>query len=278
MCRKLYYLRYIYDGFMGQKILKLWRQESWSLGLGWVAHIMSIRLWTFRLPCFGVISTIFYNIFLNGYKCEKSSLLSFKRTGVFCLSSCQFCKKTNKKFKLFAKLTSCTLGFCSYFCVHFLGRLTLLKIQANNFVPVPNAFWKLQSWGCFNAGLESNLSKYVSNCYQYVKIQVQTFPIYSSYHSFVDVVTFSANQKSVKPSEIAIFQVQMQSKNWWNNQIRSKKRFWPLILCHPIPFLRVSCLKSGPNWPNRQYCLAGSSKTAPRILIFSIVMNVKPSF
>ena len=53
----------------------------------------------------------------------------------------------------------------------------------------------------------------VSNCYQYVKIQVQTFPIYSSYHSFVDVVTFSANQKSVKPSKIAIFQVQMQSKN-----------------------------------------------------------------
>ena len=91
-------------------------------------------------------------------------------------------------------------------------------------------------------------------------------------------MTFSANQKSVKPSKIAIFQVQMQSKNWWNNQIRSKKRFWQLILCHPIPFLRVSCLKIGPNWPNRQYCFAGSSYTAPRILIFSIAMGTDYSF
>ena len=32
-------------------------------------------------------------------------------------------------------------------------------------------------------------------------------------------------------------------------------------------------LKIGPNWPNRQCCLAGSSKTAPRILIFSIAMG-----
>ena len=36
---------------------------------------------------------------------------------------------------------------------------------------------------------------------------------------------YSANQKSVKPSKIAIFQVQMQSKNWCNNQIRSKNIF-----------------------------------------------------
>ena len=80
----------------------------------------------------------------------------------------------------------------------------------------------MQAWSILR---KSNLSKYVSNCYQYVKIQVQTFPIYSSYHSFVDVVTYSANQKSVKPSKIAIFQVQMQSKNWCNNQIRSKNIF-----------------------------------------------------
>ena len=53
----------------------------------------------------------------------------------------------------------------------------------------------------------------VKVCIKLLSIQVQTFPIYSSYHSFVDVVTFSANQKSVKPSKIAIFQVQMQSKN-----------------------------------------------------------------
>ena len=34
-------------------------------------------------------------------------------------------------------------------------------------------------------------------------------------------------------------------------------------------------LKTGPNWPNRQCCLAGSSKTAPRILIFSIAMGAE---
>ena len=37
-------------------------------------------------------------------------------------------------------------------------------------------------------------------------------------------------------------------------------------------------LKIGPNWPNRQYCLAGSSKTAPGILIFSIAMGAYNSF
>ena len=40
----------IFDGFIGQKILKLWRQESWPFGPGWAAHITSIRSWTFRLP------------------------------------------------------------------------------------------------------------------------------------------------------------------------------------------------------------------------------------
>ena len=34
----------------------------------------------------------------------------------------------------------------------------------------------------------------------------------------------------------------------------------------------------GPNGLNWQCCLAGSSKTAPRILIFSTVMGAKPSF
>ena len=33
-----------------------------------------------------------------------------------------------------------------------------------------------------------------------------------------------------------------------------------------------------PNWPNQQCCLAGSSKTAPRILIFSIAMGADYSF
>ena len=34
----------------------------------------------------------------------------------------------------------------------------------------------------------------------------------------------------------------------------------------------------GPTWPNWQCCLAGSSKTAPMILIFSIAMGVDYSF
>ena len=37
-------------------------------------------------------------------------------------------------------------------------------------------------------------------------------------------------------------------------------------------------LKIGPNWPNRQCCLAGSSKMAPRILIFSIALGANHSF
>ena len=37
-------------------------------------------------------------------------------------------------------------------------------------------------------------------------------------------------------------------------------------------------LKLGPNWPNRQCCLAGSSQRAPRILIFLIVMGADYSF
>ena len=37
-------------------------------------------------------------------------------------------------------------------------------------------------------------------------------------------------------------------------------------------------LKIGPNWPNQQCCLAGSFKTAPRILIFSIAMGADYSF
>jgi hypothetical protein len=35
--------------------------------------------------------------------------------------------------------------------------------------------------------------------------------------------------------------------------------------------------KNGPNGLNWQCCLSGSSKTAPRVLIFSIAMGVKPS-
>ena len=43
-------------------------------------------------------------------------------------------------------------------------------------------------------------------------------------------------------------------------------------LLEPIQLIH---LKAGPNWPNRQCCLAGSSKRAPRILIFSIAMGAE---
>ena len=45
-----FYLMYIYDGFIGQKILILWRQESRPFGPGWSANITRIRSWTFCLP------------------------------------------------------------------------------------------------------------------------------------------------------------------------------------------------------------------------------------
>ena len=41
----------VYDGFIGQNILKLWGQERWPFGPGWAALIPRIRSWTFRLPC-----------------------------------------------------------------------------------------------------------------------------------------------------------------------------------------------------------------------------------
>ena len=52
------------------------------------------------------------------------------------------------------------------------------------------------------------------------------------------------------------------------------------ILGPVLPTLPIQpiYLKIGPNWPYRQCCLAGSSKTAPRILIFSIAMGADYSF
>ena len=40
-----------FDVFIGQKILKLWKQESWPFGPGWAPNITRIRSWIFRLPC-----------------------------------------------------------------------------------------------------------------------------------------------------------------------------------------------------------------------------------
>ena len=51
MCRKLCHFSFeVYDCFIIQKILKLWRQESWPFGPGWAAHITRLPSWTFRLP------------------------------------------------------------------------------------------------------------------------------------------------------------------------------------------------------------------------------------
>ena len=61
----------VYDDFIGQNILMLWRQESRPFGPGWAVHITSICSWTFRLPCPRPV------FFIDGYlalaKCEKCS-------------------------------------------------------------------------------------------------------------------------------------------------------------------------------------------------------------
>ena len=50
-CAANYVIQFeVYDGFIVEKSLKLWRQESWPFGPGWATHITSIRSWTFRLP------------------------------------------------------------------------------------------------------------------------------------------------------------------------------------------------------------------------------------
>ena len=43
--------------------------------------------------------------------------------------------------------------------------------------------------------------------------------------------------------------------------------------CYTALPIQPIYLKIGTNWPYWQCCLAGSSKTAPRILIFSIIMD-----
>ena len=51
-----------------------------------------------------------------------------------------------------------------------------------------------------------------------------------------------------------------------------------LSLIFKIPQTYRIYLNIGPNWPNWQCCLAGSSKRAPRILIFSIAMDADYTF
>ena len=45
-----------------------------------------------------------------------------------------------------------------------------------------------------------------------------------------------------------------------------------------LPAKQPIYLKIGPNWPNWQCCIAGSSKSAPRILISSIAMGADYTF
>ena len=40
----------VYDGFICQKVLKLWRQESWPFGPDWSANITRISSLTFHFP------------------------------------------------------------------------------------------------------------------------------------------------------------------------------------------------------------------------------------
>ena len=50
------------------------------------------------------------------------------------------------------------------------------------------------------------------------------------------------------------------------------------MLLHSAVKYNIYYLKIWPNWPNRQCCLAGSSKRAPMILIFLIAMGADYSF
>ena len=62
---------------------------------------------------------------------------------------------------------------------------------------------------------------------------------------------------------------------WQLSKSESWGPFWSYQLdstANPAHYL------NGPNWPNWQYCLASSSRTAPRILIFSIILGAKCSF
>ena len=57
-----------------------------------------------------------------------------------------------------------------------------------------------------------------------------------------------------------------------------KSKFWDPFWSYQLnSTANPIYLKIGPNWPNRQCCLAGSSKTAPKILTFSIAMGANNS-
>ena len=59
-----------------------------------------------------------------------------------------------------------------------------------------------------------------------------------------------------------------------------KSKSWGPFWSYHLTALPIQPIhrENGPNWLNWQCCLAGSSKKAPRILIFSIAMGVDYSF
>ena len=62
--------RCTYKGFIGQKVLKLWRQESWPFGPGWAAELLRIGSWTSRGPPFSLGILNYMLCILNEY-CNK---------------------------------------------------------------------------------------------------------------------------------------------------------------------------------------------------------------
>jgi hypothetical protein len=67
-----------------------------------------------------------------------------------------------------------------------------------------------------------------------------------------------------------MFSPQMNNRHPW--QLKKLKSNRSANSAHGI------YLENGPNGLNWQWCLAGSSKRAPWILIFSIAMGAKPLF
>ena len=75
ICRKFCHFIWGIWWLIGQKILKLWRQESWPFGPGWSANIARIRSWTFRLPgSRALVSTILIARILLNFKYGNSHI------------------------------------------------------------------------------------------------------------------------------------------------------------------------------------------------------------
>ena len=99
-----FHLRYIYDGFIGQKILKLWRQEIRPFGPGWAANKTRIHSWTFRLQWSGPIFLARYVV----YCFQKSAKSPFD---IRPEENCPQCSRT----LVSGPVTLCTTAPCKYF-------------------------------------------------------------------------------------------------------------------------------------------------------------------